>query len=79
MTLNQTLNTSSIYTTHSLHEASRICQKVLILVNGEISCVGKLVDLQNSLSGYSVRILVEEPGSSVVSELLNKIDDIFKS
>ena len=55
--MNVTLKTSSIYTTHSLIEAQRICDKILILVAGQISCVGKLNSVQDQIQGYIVKVI----------------------
>ena len=55
-TMNKDFNTSSIYTTHSLLEAQRVCDKIMILIFGQISCIGKIDYLKNQVAGYHIKV-----------------------
>ena len=49
-------NTSILYTTHSLKEAERICDRVAILIRGQTSCVGSISQLKESINGYKIQV-----------------------
>lgn len=71
--MTQVSDTSIIYTTHCLKEAERICDKIVILIRGQTTCIGTLNNLKNDINGYKLVI----NGSSATFEE-KKITEILE-
>jgi len=58
--LNDTKQKSCILlTTHSMEEADAICDRIIIMANGEMRCIGESADLKNRFGeGYKVSVQV---------------------
>lgn len=54
--MTQITNTSFLYTTHCLQEAERLCDRVVIMIRGQTSCIGSLSNLKRDINGYKLLI-----------------------
>lgn len=52
---------SSIITTHTMNEAEKACDKLVILVNGKILVIDSVENLKNSIHGYTLTIVKNSP------------------
>jgi len=75
--INEAKKTSSIIlTTHSMEEADAICDRLMIMSEGEMKCIGVSADLKNRFGeGFKVSIQVskgnkEEPADEFVHKLV---------
>ena len=60
-------DTAIVLTTHSLEEATVLCNRVGILVDGVMRCVGKVPDLKSRLGkGYNLTINFKKMGDEEV-------------
>lgn len=48
--------TSSIFTTHTMSEAEKLCDRIMILVGGKLMIEGSVENLRSQLKGYSLKI-----------------------
>ncbi|NXX32214.1 ABCA9 protein, partial [Nicator chloris] len=57
----------AILTTHYMEEAEAVCDRVAILVSGQLRCIGSIQYLKNKFGkGYLLEIKVKDPGSADV-------------
>ncbi|NXL66390.1 ABCAA protein, partial [Chordeiles acutipennis] len=54
--------TGAILTTHSMEEAEAVCDRVAIMVSGQLRCIGSIQYLKNKFGkGYLLEIKVKDP------------------
>ncbi|PMC40282.1 ABC transporter ATP-binding protein [Bacillus sp. UMB0899] len=58
-----------LFSTHVLHDAEQVCDKVIMLKNGEIKWDNKLEELRNAFITSAVNVHTEEPIEDKLSEL----------
>ncbi|NXX52367.1 ABCAA protein, partial [Scopus umbretta] len=55
-------NTGAILTTHYMEEAEAVCDRVAIMVSGQLRCIGSIQYLKNKFGkGYLLEIKVKDP------------------
>jgi len=60
----------TVLTTHSMEEAQALCQRIGIMVNGNLQCLGSSQHLKSKFgSGYTLEIKSSDDLSSVVQEI----------
>ncbi|NWY53439.1 ABCAA protein, partial [Chionis minor] len=58
----QTEETGAILTTHYMEEAEAVCDRVAIMVSGQLRCIGSIQYLKNKFGkGYLLEIKVKDP------------------
>ncbi|KAM6317252.1 ATP-binding cassette sub-family A member 10-like [Podargus strigoides] len=58
----KTKETGAILTTHYMEEAEAVCDRVAIMVSGQLRCIGSIQYLKNKFGkGYLLEIKVKEP------------------
>ncbi|NXB13674.1 ABCA6 protein, partial [Rhagologus leucostigma] len=63
----KTKESGAILTTHYMEEAEAVCDRVAILVSGQLRCIGSIQYLKNKFGkGYLLEIKVKDPESSDV-------------
>ncbi|NWU22183.1 ABCA9 protein, partial [Dyaphorophyia castanea] len=63
----KTKESGAILTTHYMEEAEAVCDRVAILVSGQLRCIGSIQYLKNKFGkGYLLEIKVKDPQSSDV-------------
>ncbi|NWT20072.1 ABCA9 protein, partial [Vireo altiloquus] len=61
----KTKESGAILTTHYMEEAEAVCDRVAILVSGQLRCIGSIQYLKNKFGkGYLLEIKVKDPESS---------------
>jgi len=55
-----------------MEEADALCDKVLVIKEGEIKCIGESLDLKNKYGGgYRMNIMVEFENVGICKEILH--------
>ena len=67
---------SMILTTHYMQEAESISNKLGIIINGTMSCVGTLPDLKRRFGEYTIQIKTNQSGNT--NELSSEIEQTLK-
>ncbi|XP_062362497.1 ATP-binding cassette sub-family A member 10-like [Cinclus cinclus] len=63
----KTKESGAILTTHHMEEAEAVCDRVAILVSGQLRCIGSIQYLKNKFGkGYLLEIKVKDPESTDV-------------
>ncbi|NXM38200.1 ABCA9 protein, partial [Gymnorhina tibicen] len=63
----KTKESGAILTTHYMEEAEAVCDRVAILVSGQLRCIGSIQYLKNKFGkGYLLEVKVKDPESSDV-------------
>ncbi|NWI46540.1 ABCA9 protein, partial [Picathartes gymnocephalus] len=63
----KTKESGAILTTHYMEEAEAVCDRVAILVSGQLRCIGSIQYLKNKFGkGYLLEIKVKDPDSTDV-------------
>ncbi|NXA58808.1 ABCA8 protein, partial [Mohoua ochrocephala] len=61
----KTKESGALLTTHYMEEAEAVCDRVAILVSGQLRCIGSIQYLKNKFGkGYLLEIKVKDPESS---------------
>ena len=63
-----------ILTTHSMEEADALSDKVIVLVEGKLKCIGNPLYLKNNFGyGYRLNLIVEPENSQISKEIILKL------
>jgi len=66
-------NSSILLTTHSMEEADAICDRIMIMTDGELKCIGVSADLKNRFGeGYKLSVQVSKKGN------IEEVDQFIK-
>lgn len=60
---------SCIFTTHTMNEAEKTCDRVAILINGEVVALDDINELKKQMGGYSLTLVKLENQESLVREM----------
>ncbi|GFO31443.1 ATP-binding cassette sub-family a member 5, partial [Plakobranchus ocellatus] len=70
----------AILTTHYMEEADALCDRVGIMVNGVLQCVGSTQHLKNKFgSGYILEVKLSLRVAANVEDLMDKLEEHLKS
>lgn len=72
---------SCIFTTHAMNEAEQACDRVAILINGEICVLDKVNQLKRKLGGYVLTLIKkvkEQPSSEIVAEVQELLSGVVE-
>uniref|UniRef100_A0A7I5E7E1 ABC transporter domain-containing protein n=1 Tax=Haemonchus contortus TaxID=6289 RepID=A0A7I5E7E1_HAECO len=69
-----------VLTSHSMGESEALCDKVAIMVNGTIRCVGSPLFIKNRYgTGYNIRFRMRSTGTEESSMVVDRFKTIFPS
>ena len=67
-------NKTIILTTHAMEEADVLADRIAVIVDGEIRCVGSSLNLKNTYGdGYRISLVVQQGLEAKVIELMNLV------
>lgn len=67
---------STIFTTHTMNEAEKACDRILILVNGNTCVIDKVDNLKRMTGGFHLSIIKNNP-YTYGTQLVSQIAEIF--
>jgi len=71
-------NAAIILTTHSMEEAESLCDRIAIMVGGQIRCIGTSTHIKNKFgSGYEIEIKVHIPTRQEVEARLKSLSGLL--
>ena len=67
-------------TSHSMEECETLCNRLIIMVNGQISCIGSPLHLKSKFgNGYTIQIRVSHSSMNGSAEEIEEENENFKS
>lgn len=76
--INKEFNTTVIFTSHNLDEVERLCNRVILIHNGELIFSGNIEELKKIYSNH-VNILISVEDGVALSDKLKKYNPEFKN
>lgn len=69
---------SSVFTTHTMNEAEKTCDRIMILINGQTCVIDKVENLKRMTGGYNLSVVKSNKENLKDPEILaGKISQIF--
>jgi ABC-type multidrug transport system ATPase subunit len=63
-----------ILTTHAMEEADALSDRIAVVVDGKLKCIGTSINLKNTFGdGYNINLICEPGDESQVIELMDRI------
>lgn len=63
-----------ILTTHAMEEADALSDRIAVVVDGQLKCIGTSINLKNTFGdGYNINLICEPGDESQVIELMDRI------
>merc|ERR1711871_1019449 len=73
-------NRSMLLTTHSMEEADVLCDRLAIMADGEIQCIGLSHELKRRFgAGYTLTIKTKDTSDTVAQTVFNEVKSMFPS
>eukprot|EP01029_Cantina_marsupialis_P003977 TRINITY_DN139_c0_g3_i1.p1 TRINITY_DN139_c0_g3~~TRINITY_DN139_c0_g3_i1.p1 ORF type:complete len:1613 (-),score=439.95 TRINITY_DN139_c0_g3_i1:776-5008(-) len=75
----QSKKCSIVLTTHSMEECEALCQRIGIMVSGQLRCIGSAQHLKNRFGlGYQLELSLKPADTQATTKTINRITNIVK-